>query len=244
MKYLKLVKVFVISSTLVCVAKSSVTTICEEPPTTALQIDNATAVRNIDAAVKWRVDHIAGYTDTEHYKVFRGGSEKTPIAEMVVKTTYRPESGKDYQVLSHSGSSVIYKLLLQPALQTEHDINLPSKVGAAYLTSANYNMQLKSGGPVQQEGHLCWAVAVSPKRKAPNLINGTIWVDVKDFTIVRLEGVTSKSATFVASPAHVMRQYTNISGFAQATHARAQTDSLFGKVVFTIDYEGYQIQTR
>jgi hypothetical protein len=241
---LKFVKVFVISSALVCFAKPSIVVTCQQAPATALQVDNATVIRNIDAAVKWRVDHIAEYTDTEHYKVYRGGNEKTPLAEMVVKTTYRPESGKDYQVLSHSGSSVIYKLLLQPALQTEHDINLPSKVGVSYLTSANYNMQLKSGEPIEQDGRLCWAVAVSPKHKAPNLIDGTIWVEVRDFTIVRLEGVTSKSATFVASPAHVMRQYTNISGFAQATHARAQIDSLFGKVVITIDYEGYQIQTR
>ena len=243
-KELKLVRLHVIFLSLACVANSSVVTICQQAPPPVQPIDNATAVRNIDAAVKWRVDHIAGYTDIEHYKVYRGGAEKTPISEMVVKTTYRPESGKDYQVLSHGGSSVIYRLLLQPALQTEHDINLPSKVGASYLTSANYNMQLKSGDPVQQDGRLCWAVAVSPKHKAPNLIVGTIWVDAKDFTIVRLEGVTSKSATFVASPAHVMRQYTNISGFAQATHARADTDSLFGKVVITIDYEGYQIQLR
>ena len=216
----------------------------QNPAPAIPQIDNATVIQNIDAAVKWRVDHVAGYTDTETYKVFRGDDEKNPSAEMIVKTTYRPESGKDYQVLSHSGSSLIYKLLLQPMLESEHDINLPSKVGASYLTSANYKMQLKPSGPVQQDGRFCWAVAVSPRHKAPNLIEGTIWVDVKDFTIVRLEGITSKSASFVASPARVMRQYAGVSGFAQATHARAQTDSLFGKVVVTIDYEGYQIQTR
>lgn len=243
-KDLKFLRLLVIFSTVVCVTNSGVALMCQEAQASVPQIDNETVIRNIDAAVKWRVDHIAGYTDTEIYKVYRGAGEKTPVAQMVVKTKYRPESGKVYQVQSHSGSSVIYRLLLQPALQTEHEINLPSKVGASYLTSANYNMQLKSGELVEKEGRLCWAVAVSSKRKAPNLIVGTIWVDAKDFTIVRLEGVTSKSATFVASPAHVMRQYTNIDGFSQATHARAQTDSLFGKVVITIDYEGYEIQTR
>lgn len=243
-RYLKLDNAFVISAIFVLIANSSVAVAVQNPGATVQQIDNATVIQNIDAAVKWRVDHIAGYTDTETYKVFRGGDEKNPTAEMIVRTTYRPESGKDYQVLSHSGSSLIYKLLLQPMLDSEHAINLPSKVGASYLTSANYEMQLKPGGPVQQDGRQCWAVAVSPRRKAPNLIIGTIWVDVKDFTIVRLEGVTSKSASFVASPARVMRQYTGISGFAQATHARAESDSFFGKVVVTVDYEGYQIQTR
>ena len=234
-RYLKLVKVFVISVLLAGVTQSRIVA--------AQQIDNSTTIRNIDAAVKWRVDHIAGYTDTEHYRVFHG-TEQNPVAEMVVKTTYRPESGKDYQVLSHNGSALIYKLVLQPMLESEHDFNLPSKIGASYLTSANYDMQLKPGGPVEKDGRLCREVAISPKHRAPNRMIGTIWVDTGDFAIVRLEGVTSKSASFVASPAHVMRQYARFSGFSQATHARAESDSLFGKVVVTIDYEGYEIQSR
>ena len=213
-------------------------------PLPAQQIDNATAIRNIDAAVKWRVDHIVGYTDTEHYKVFRGKDEKQPVAEMVVKTTYRPEMGKSYQVLSHSGSGVLYKFLLQPMLDSERDINNPAKVGASYFISANYDMQLKPGGPVQQDGRTCWALAIEPRQKAPNLIEGTLWVDAKDFTIVRLEGVTSKSPSIWSEPARVMREYANVDGFAQAIRARGESEGFFGKAVVTIDYEGYQIQSR
>jgi hypothetical protein len=213
-------------------------------PALPQQMDNATAIHNIDAAVKWRIDHIAGYTDTEHYKVFRGKDEKHPLAEMVVKTTYRPDSGKNYEVLSHSGSGILYKFLLLPMLDQEKDINNPGKVGQSYFVSANYDMQLKPGGPVQLDGRECWVLAVEPLRKAPNLIGGTLWVDAKDFTIVRLEGVTSKSPSMWSSPAQVMRQYARIDGFAQATHARGESDSVFGKAVITIDYEGYQIQSR
>ena len=208
------------------------------------QIDNATAVRNIDAAVKARIDHISGYTDTETYKVFRGKDETRPVAEMTVKTTYRHESGKNYEVLSRSGSGILYKFLLRPLLDTEKDINDPAKVGASLIVSANYDMQLKPGGPVQQDGRECWALAIEPRRKAPNLIQGTLWVDSKDFTIVRLEGVTSKSPSFWASPAHVMRQYVKVDGFPEATHARAESDSFFGKAVVTIDYQDYRIQSR
>ncbi len=208
------------------------------------QIDNATAVQKIDAAVKARIDHLAGYTDTEHYKVFRGSDETHPVAAMEVKTTYRPESGKHYQVLSHSGSGILYKFLLQPLLETESEINNPQKVSSALMTSANYEMQLKPGGPVQQDGKTCWMVAINPRRKAPNLIQGTLWVDADDFTIVHIEGVSTKSPSFWASAAHVMRKYTKIDGFPEATHARAESDSFFGKAVITIDYEGYQIQSR
>jgi len=207
-------------------------------------MDDATAVRNIDAAVRARIDHIAGYTDTEHYKVFRGKDETNPAAEMVVKTTYRPESGKNYEVLSQSGSTILNKILLRPLLDTEKDVNDPAKVGASLMVSANYQMKVKPGGPVQQDGRSCWTLEIVPRRKAPNLIQGTLWVDASDFTIVRIEGVTSKSPSFWAAPAQVMRRYTKVAGFAQAIQARAESDSFFGRAVITIDYEGYQIQTR
>ena len=208
------------------------------------QMDNATAVRNIDAAVKWRIDHIAGYTDLEHYKIFRGKDQTHPAAEMVVKTTYRPESGKNYTVVSQSGSSLLFKLLMHPLLETEKDINDPAKVTASLMISSNYDMKLNPGGPVEREGRPCWSLTIEPRRKAPNLFRGTLWVDVTDFTIVRIEGVTSKSPSFWASAAHVMRRYAKIDGFAQAVQARAESDSFFGIVVVTIDYDNYQIQSR
>jgi len=41
----------------------------------------------------------------------------------------------------------------------------------------------------------------------------------------------------------VMRQYAPVSGFAQATHARAVSNSfLFGQTVVKIDYQDYQVQ--
>lgn len=207
--------------------------------------DQAAIIRGVDAAVKDRIDHIAAYTDTEHYKVYRGKDETHPAAEMVVKTTYRPNMGKNYAVQSESGSSLVLKFLLHPLLDNEKAINDPGKVSASWIVSANYDMSLKPGGPVEQDGRTCWALAIHPQRKAPNLIDGTLWVDAKDFKIVRLEGQSTKSASLLAEPAHVLRQYVEISGFAEATHARAESDSkILGKTIVTIDYEGYQIQSR
>ncbi|MDR3413156.1 MAG: hypothetical protein P4L87_19745, partial [Formivibrio sp.] len=160
--------------------------------------DEATVIRGVDAAVKARIDHIAGYTDTEHYKVFRGKDESHPIAEMVIKTTYRPETGKSYAVLSESGSAMVLKLGLKPLLDNEKAINEPGKVPASWINSANYEMRLKPGGPEQQDGRQCWSLTIHPKRKAPNLIEGTLWVDANDFTIVRLEGLSSKNPSFWA----------------------------------------------
>ena len=42
-----------------------------------------------------------------------------------------------------------------------------------------------------------------------------------------------------------MRQYANVDGFAQAVHARAESDSfLFGPTVLKIDYLDYRVELR
>ena len=115
-------------------------------PVAAQQIDQATVIQGIDNAVLARVNGIAGYTDFEHYAVYRGNDETHPVAAMTVKTTYRKEIGKSYDIVSQSGSAIIRKLGLDPILEREKEINLPGNVQHAWITSANYEMTLKPGG--------------------------------------------------------------------------------------------------
>jgi hypothetical protein len=207
-----------------------------------LQIDQNTAIRQVDAAVLTRVNKIAGYTATEHYAVFRGKDETYPVADMTVKTTYRRETGKSYQVLSQNGSPLIRRLGLDPLLERERNINLPGNVEHSWIDSANYDMTLKPGSETI-DGRICLEFTIAPKQKAPNLIAGSVWVDAKDYTIARLEGVASKSPSVFAGTTHMMRQYARVDGFAMATHARAESNTfLYGRTVVTIDYTDYKIE--
>jgi hypothetical protein len=213
-------------------------------PALAQQPDQAAVIRGVDAAVLARVNRIAGYTVTEHYAVFRGSDETHSVAEMTVKTTYRREAGKDYAVVSSSGSSIIRRLGLDPILENEREINLPSNVEFSWITSENYEMTLKPG-TLMQDGRECLVLAINPRRKAPNLIVGTLWVDARDYTIVRLEGLASKAPSIFAGATHMMRQYAMVDGFSMATHARAEsTTFLYGKTVVKIDYSNYDIEVR
>ena len=213
--------------------------------TSAQQPDQAAVIQRIDAAVKARLDGIESYTVNEHYAVFRGDDETHPAAEMSVKTTYQEKTGKSYSILSQSGSSLIQNAVLKPLLDNEKLINQPGNREASWITSANYAMKLRSGAPQQLDGRECLVLDLSPIRTAPNLIQGTVWVDAKDGSIVQLQGTATKSPSFLTGPAEVLRHYANVSGFAQATRARAVSNSfLFGKTVITIDYRDYQIQLR
>jgi hypothetical protein len=48
----------------------------------AQQPDAESVARKVDAAVKSRIDNLAGYTVTEHYAVFRSNDEIHAAAEM------------------------------------------------------------------------------------------------------------------------------------------------------------------
>jgi hypothetical protein len=209
----------------------------------AQQSDPAPIIAKVDAAVKARVDNIASYTVIEHYSVFRGKDETNPASEITVRTEYRKETGKTYTILSQSGSGFIATHVLGAILDREKEINRPGIREHSWLISANYEMKLKPGGIQQQDGRDCVALTISPWHKSPNLIDGTIWVDAKDGSIVRLEGTTLESPSIFTGPSKLTRQYGSAKGFAMATHARAVTDSfLLGRTVITIDYNDYQIQ--
>ncbi|MGO8758751.1 MAG: hypothetical protein ACLQG3_11565 [Terracidiphilus sp.] len=209
------------------------------------QPDEAAVIRSVDAAVKARFGNILGFTDVEHYAVYRGGDETHPAAQMTVLDTYRKGAGKTYTVLSESGSGILIRFGLKPLLDNEKTINLPGNVEQSWFTSANYEMKLKPGGAQKLNGRDCYVLAISPKAKAPNRVEGTMWVDARDGTLVRIEGAASENPSAFSGTTHMMRQYANVNGFSMALHARAESDSfLFGRTIVTIDYSGYNLQVR
>ena len=159
---------------------------------------------------KPRIDNPAGYTVTEHYGVYRGDDEIHPIAAMTVMTTYKKESGKNYVIVSQTGSSIVRNLVLRAILENEQRLNQPGTREGAWITSPNYDMQLKPGGTQPLDGRDCLVLALIPRRKAPYLIEGTLWVDAKDGSIVQVQGTASKHSSLVTGPAQIMRQYARL----------------------------------
>jgi hypothetical protein len=209
----------------------------------AQQVDDAAILGSVDAAVRARIDGIAEYTATERYAVFRNGDETHPVAEMTVKTTYKREGGKSYQILTESGSAMIRNLVLHAILENEQHVNEPGVREGSWITTANYQMQVKPGGVQKVDGQACFAISLAPRRKEPYLVDGTLWVNAKDGKIVRIEGKGSKSSTVFSGATAMIREYANVDGFAEATHARAESDSfLFGPTVVTVEYGDYRIQ--
>jgi outer membrane lipoprotein-sorting protein len=209
----------------------------------AQQTEESSIIQHIDAAVKARFENTLGYTVNERYAVFRNNDENHPVAEMNVKTAYRKESGKTYMVLSQSGSAIIRKFVLGSLLENEANINLPANREGAWFTSANYEMKLEPGPSQPLDGRDCYVLDLNPRRKAPYLIQGKMWVDAKSNTVVQIQGTASKNPSILTGPTEMIRQYLSVNGYAMALHSRAISNSpLFGKTVVTVDYRDYQVQ--
>lgn len=206
------------------------------------QAANSTAVlKAIDGSVARREASLAGYTAIEHYAVYHGGDDAHPVAEMTVKTTYRAESGKSYQILSESGSPLLRKAVLERTLEDERNLTKPSERVRALIDTSNYKMNVAS--TTSLEGRPCIVLRITPRRSASYLFAGQIWVDARDGSIVQLKGTTAKPVSILAGPTQVDRRYTLIDGYPMATRATASTSvALVGQIRMVIDYSDYHLQ--
>jgi hypothetical protein len=208
----------------------------------AQQPDEATVIRGVDAAVSRRFENVLGFTDIEHYAVYRDKDEAHSIAEMTVRDTYGKGSAKTYTILSESGSELVRKLGLHLLIDNETTLNQPGNVKESWIDSANYEMRLKSGEAQKLNGRSCYVLVIHPRRRAANMVDGLLWVDAKDYSIVKLDGTASRSPSLFAGETHMMREYINIEGFSMAAQARAETKGILGKIAVTIEYTNYHLE--
>jgi len=203
---------------------------------------NAEILQKIDASVHAREEGLLGYTVNERYRVFRNHDESHPVAEMMVRTTYQKDVGKKFSIVSGSGSELMRRVL-ETILDNERRLTQPANRASAVIASANYEMSVQGSAVI--DGRNCIAVALKPRRASEYVMNGTVWVDAEDGSIVQVEGITARSPSVFSGASQVFRQYTMIDGFPAATHARAVSNSwLVGQTVITIDYTDYAMQLR
>jgi len=202
--------------------------------------DSQAIIPLVDASVAHRDGNLLSYTVNEHYRVYRGADHEHPAAEMVVKTLYRKDTGKTFTIVSQSGSHLLLTELLGHVLDSETLMTQPANRSRVVLTSVNYTM--RPNGAENVNGVDCVRISINPKTSSPYLFKGTIWVNAKDGDIVKLEGVTSKSASVLTGATRVSRVYGAIDGLPMATHATADASSwLLGSTTIDIDYTGYQM---
>ncbi len=200
-----------------------------------------TVITHVEALIRARFEHIAKYVVREHYAVYRNGAAET-AAEQTVEATYQKSTGITYTTVSKAGSSMWLSRAIEPALESERDVNDVTTRHQVMLTADNYEFKVDPAGD-SVNGRDCFVLDLKPRRKSPYLLNGKAWVDAKTYLLVRIRGTQSRSSSLLAGLPLITRDFAHISGFAMVVHEEIEAHTfLFGQTVVKIDYDSYDIQ--
>jgi hypothetical protein len=181
-------------------------------------------------------DRLKQWTSLRHYHVeYRGFSRKLE-ATMNVEVNYAAGKGKTFRILSESGSKILFEKVLKRAVESEKEA--AQDADASALTTANYRFELAGEDAVA--GRPAYQLNVEPITTNKYLYRGKIWVDAKDFAVVKMETEPAKNPSFWISRTEIHFTADEVDGFWLPHEMRSDTKVRIGGVaVLTIDYGNY-----
>jgi len=85
-------------------------------------------------------------------------------------------------------------------------------------------------------------LALQPKSNNKYLYRGKIWVDAKEFAVVRIEGEPNRNPSMWITKTDFAHQYTKVDGFWLPAQNYTETSIRFGgKSKLSIEYDDYKV---
>jgi hypothetical protein len=161
-------------------------------------------------------------------------------AEEVGRMEFLSPDKKTFTVDSESGSGLVRNMALNPLIKSEIETAAGKEHHDSAISADNYFLDLL--GEQQVGPYRCFVAKAVPKRKDKYLFEGKLWIDVKDYSVVRIEGHPAKKLSFWIQRADFVRQYEKIDGFwlPQKDQTLVQV-RLYGRKVLTIDHRDYVV---
>jgi len=211
----------------------------EGQPTVPPALSPDQVIQQLEQRDRLRTTALQNYTVTRRYQVENKRFHKR--AEMVVRVTYTNPGTKKFEVVSESGSGTVRRLALRRLIQAEErSSQQEASRQATRITAANYNLRLI--GMDEVEGHPCYLLEATPTGKSDLLFSGRIWVDARDFAVVRIEGSPAKNPSFWLTKVRFTHHYTKFGPYWLPTSDQSNSNvRIFGRTEVTVEYYDYQI---
>ncbi|MFZ0298765.1 MAG: hypothetical protein WAM13_10500 [Candidatus Sulfotelmatobacter sp.] len=180
------------------------------------------------------------FNGTRVYHLQYRGFPSDRDAEMVVNVTYDAPDAKKFSVVSESGSKFVIDHVFKKLLEGEQEAANSENRRNSALTSENYEFT-SAGYETTPEGAE-YVLNLLPKTKNKFLYRGKIWVDAKDFAVVRIEGEPAKNPSWWIKKTEVKHRYVKVNDFW--VPAENHTESLIrlgGRAILSIEYKDYKI---
>jgi hypothetical protein len=180
------------------------------------------------------------FNGTRVYRMQYRGFFSDRDAEMVVKMTYHAPNTKEFTVVSQSGSKFVIDHVLKKLLEGELEAANEENRRDSALSTDNYDFT-SAGYEITPEGAE-YVLNLLPKTKNKFLYRGKIWVDAKDFAVVRIEGEPARNPSFWIKKTEVKHRYVKVNDFWLPAENRTESViRLGGKALLSIEYKDYNI---
>lgn len=161
-------------------------------------------------------------------------------AEMKVMVQVSRDYGKNFAVLSSTGSESIHNKVFQKLLAGEAELSRRADQSEGYFTKENYDFELL--GFERINDRQAWVLALKPKRASKNLITGKAWVDSEDMQVVRIEGRPAANLSFWVGKPHIIIEYQKVQNLWMTSRVRSSARTkLTGDTELTIHFSNYQM---
>ncbi len=196
--------------------------------------------RKLQEANARRAAALDQFSSTRVYHMQYRGFPSDRDANMVVNVSYHAHNAKEFSVVSQTGSKFVIDHVFKKLMESEQEAANEENRQQTALTTANYDFT--SAGYVTTADGAQYILNLLPKSKNKFLYRGKIWVDAKDFAVVRIEAEPAKNPSLWIKKTVIEHKYVKVNDFWLP--AENHTESLIrlgGKAILSIEYKDYRI---
>lgn len=197
-------------------------------------------VKNLEERNAQRAAALDGFVGTRVYRMEYRGLPSDRDAEMVVNVTYRAPNSKQFTVVSQTGSKFVIDHVFKKLLEGEQEAANEENRRRTALNRENYDFSLAGYEESPDGGQ--YIFDLTPKTKNKFLYHGKVWIDAKDFAVVRIEGEPGKNPSFWIKKTEIAHKYVKVNDFwLPAENHTESVIRLGGKATLSIEYRDYRI---
>lgn len=186
-----------------------------------------------------RAQALRSYTAMRVYHLEYHGV-KDISADVVVKMSYRSPNTKEFTIVSEEGSKLLRNRVLKRLIEAEREATKPENLKKTAIHPNNYEFRLV--GYERTPLREFYVLQAEPKTKNKFLFSGRIWVDAKDFAIVRVEGEPAQNPSWWTKRNLIQHSYKKVGDFWLPARNETATElRLLGRSLLTIEYQDYEL---
>jgi outer membrane lipoprotein-sorting protein len=203
-----------------------------------LQVDQV--VKNLEQRNAQRTAALEQFEGKRTYRMQYRGFPSDRDAEMVVKVTFHAPNAKEFSIESATGSKFVIDHIFKKLLEGEQEAAKGDNSHQTALTHDNYHFELVGYDAALDGGQ--YILSLLPKTKNKFLYRGKIWVDAKDFAVVRMEGEPGKNPSLWIKKTEIAHKYVKVNDFWLPSENHTEsTIRLGGTATLSIKYHDYKI---